>query len=211
MNSSELQSNLEKYQRESFGWAMSCCRRDPLEAENVLQTVYLKILQGKARFDGKSAFKTWLFSVIRKTEADVRRRKFWLGLRLLEYSKSDEPSNRQENPDDAIYRSEVQIIFRRSLAIMSKRQRDVLQLVFYHDLSLSEAAEIMGVSIGSARTHYERGKNRLRKLMNEVRDVDEIEQRGKRDQADVPRNEGSGRTSGPDICQGLERGIIANN
>jgi RNA polymerase sigma-70 factor (ECF subfamily) len=41
----------------------------------------------------------------------------------------------------------------------------VLHLVFYQDLTIQEAAQIMGVGIGSARQHYERGKARLRSLL----------------------------------------------
>src|SRR5919197_4427582 len=106
MESAELKTLLEKYQRESYGWALSCCSRDPVEAENVLQTVYLKVLEGKARFDGRAAFKTWLFSVIRKTAADARRRKFLHRLRLAGYASSDARVAREESPDETIYRSE---------------------------------------------------------------------------------------------------------
>jgi Sigma-70 region 2 len=49
---------------ESLGWARSCCRQDAEEAENVLQAVYLKIVEGRALFDGRSTLRTWLFAVI---------------------------------------------------------------------------------------------------------------------------------------------------
>ncbi|MFL6208901.1 MAG: RNA polymerase sigma factor [Pyrinomonadaceae bacterium] len=192
MDSSGLRSQLEKYQRESFGWALSCCRRDPSEAESVLQAVYLKVLEGKARFDGKAAFKTWLFAVIRQTAADARRRKFLRRLKLSKYTERAGYTAQAESLDETIYRSEVQLLFRQALAALPQRQREVLQLVFYHDLSLSEAAAVMGVSVGSARTHYERGKKRLRRLMTKARVCNESESGRARDQAAIPRVEAGG-------------------
>lgn len=67
MEISELKAELEKLHPASFGWALSCCRRNHADAEEVLQTVYLKILQGKAIYRGESKLQTWLFAVIRKT------------------------------------------------------------------------------------------------------------------------------------------------
>src|SRR5918911_1012304 len=139
MESSELKTRLETYQRESYGWALSCCLRDPAAAESVLQTVYVKVLEGKARFDGKAAFKTWLFSVIRKTAADHRRRRMLHRFRLIRYEESDARIAQQKNPEAAVYHSEIQHLFRRALARLPARQRETLQLVFYHDLSLAEA------------------------------------------------------------------------
>jgi len=188
MNDIELRAELEKHHRESYGWALSCCARNPAEAENVLQIVYLKALEGKARFDGQSSFKTWLFAVIRRTAIDEQRRHWLRRLRLDKYDERVERTAREESPDEVIYRSEIRALFRRALVELPRRQREVLQLIFYHDLSLAEAAEVMGVSLGSARTHYERGKQRLRRLMEGVEISDEAGRR--QNQRAVPTTEG---------------------
>ena len=82
MEISELMAELEKHQSSSYGWALSCCGRSGAEAEDVLQTTYLKILEGKACYRGEASFKSWLFAVIRKTAASERRKNVLRRLRL---------------------------------------------------------------------------------------------------------------------------------
>jgi RNA polymerase sigma factor (sigma-70 family) len=164
MTDAELRAALETHHSESYGWALSCCARSSVDAEAVLQTVYLKVLMGKARYDGRASFKTWLFAVIRRTVADERRRQMVRRLLLDRHRASPAPAA-VERPDEAVHRAELQRLVRKVLTQLPRRQREVLQLVFYHDLSLAEAAQVMDVSLGSARTHYERGKRQLRKQM----------------------------------------------
>jgi DNA-directed RNA polymerase specialized sigma24 family protein len=153
-----LRHALETHHAESYGWALSCCRRRGDEAENVLQVVYLKVLSGKAVFDGKSSFKTWLFAVIRKTAAHEHRVELMRRLRLsqipkvLDWKPPGKPSG-------------VEVRLKEALGKLPARQRQVLQLIFYHDLTIVEAAKVMGVGIGSARTHYERGKKQMRRRL----------------------------------------------
>jgi RNA polymerase sigma factor (sigma-70 family) len=167
MTDDELRAALETHHSESYGWALSCCAHSLLEAEAVLQTVYLKVLMGKARYDGRSSFKTWLFAVIRRTAADERRRQMLRRL-LLDRHRESSSVPQIEMPDEAVRRIELQRLVRSVLRQLPRRQREVLQLVFYHDLSLAEAAQIMSISLGSARKHYERGKKQLRKQMEQI-------------------------------------------
>src|ERR1700730_10691414 len=143
MDISELEAQLERLHGASFGWALSCCRRDHAEAEEVLQTVYLKILEGKARYRGEASLRTWLFAVIRKTAASEHRKSLVRRLRLI--GGPDQSIDRnplEEAPAAAFERSEVQKRFQRALESLPARQREALHLVFYEDLSLREAADV---------------------------------------------------------------------
>jgi RNA polymerase sigma factor (sigma-70 family) len=166
MHDADITTELEACHAAAYGWSLACTNRDPVEAEEVLQTVYVKVLEGKARFRGESSFRTWLFSLIRLTAAD-RRRRHVLGrlfaVRLAE--RRDEPAF--ELPEERVFRDETRAAFLRALGALSRRQREALELVFYHDMSVEEAAAVMRVTVGAARQHYERGKRRLRQVLEE--------------------------------------------
>jgi RNA polymerase sigma factor (sigma-70 family) len=149
----------------SFAWALQCCGRDPWVAEEVLQNAYLKILDGRARFAGRSSFKTWLLALIRNTAFDECRRtsrwqaRFTVVEGGLEVTAADQP-------DLNFAETQTCDSLREALGALPERQREVLTLVFYHDLTVDEAAGVMGLAPGTARTHYERGKAALRKTLD---------------------------------------------
>lgn len=166
MQTTDLKAELEKLHEASFGWALSCCQQNRADAEEVLQTVYLKIIQGKAVYRGECKLQTWLFAVIRNTAISERRKHL---LRALTTIVTRPEPALDSSTEIEFERSEMQQRFQQALAHLPARQRETLHLVFYQDLSLSEAAAVMGISVGSARRHYERGKNRLREVLDRQR------------------------------------------
>ena len=140
---------------EAYQWARHCVNYSDDIAADILQTVYLKILKGKAKYDNKSSLKTWLFSVIKFTVIDHHRAtKTNESLDLVSgYSVNQDFSSLDED------------FYINTLKRLSPNQAQVLLLVFYHDHTLEAVAEIMGLSIGSVRTHYDRGKKKLKKLL----------------------------------------------
>ena len=166
----DLAAELERHHESAFGWALSCCRWDRAAAEDVLQASYLKILDGRAAFAGRSAFKTWLFGIVRRTAAEHRRRRAvhrWLPLPFL--NGRPESHAASVTAEVALVRAETSQRLIAALGRLPVRQREVLHLVFYEDLTIGEAADILRISIGTARTHYERGKGSLRDLLAEER------------------------------------------
>ena len=126
---------------------------------------YVKVLDGSTRFDGRSSFKTFLFGVIRKTAMEQRRARWLSARRLARWFASRTEAQPPADPEAASMRSERTRALVAALAQLSRRQREVLHLVFSHDLTIEQAAGVLGIGTGSARQHYERGKARLRELL----------------------------------------------
>lgn len=162
----DLRAALERHHAQSMGWAMACCGFDRSEASDVLQDTYLKVLDGRAVFRGESSFRTWLFGVVRRTASEHRRSVF-RRLSALWRVEHNQFAADPTDQDAALDGRAIADRLRAALKALPARQRQVLHLVFHEDLTVEAAASVMGVSVGSARTHYARGKARLRTLLGE--------------------------------------------
>lgn len=133
----------------------------------MLHDVYVNVLENGARFDGRSAFRTWLFGMIAQTARSRRRRdRVRALLRVTRGHRIDRPTP-SVPPDASAEHAERRERTLRALGRLSSRQRDVILLVFYHDLTIEESAQVLGIGLGSARVHYQRGKERLAALLQE--------------------------------------------
>ena len=166
MNHDDLDAELACLHPDAFAWAMRCASGDREEAEDALHAAYERILAGRARFDGRSSFRTWLFGVVRRTAFEERRRG-WLRLTRLRrwFDRGSGEAGHSSDSDRTLVENETSARLRQALARLSARQREVLHLVFYQELTVEEAASVLGTKVGTTRTHYERGKARLRTLL----------------------------------------------
>lgn len=153
-----LKRHLQNFHAESFAWALHCCYADRVAAEEVLQITYLKILERKAKFNEKAQFKTWLFSVIRFTAIDYYKQS--KRFQLLQKQPVETLEHETESVNYAT-------ILEQAINQLSPKQHQLLHLVFYQNLTIQEAAKVMQLQIGTARTHYKRGKIQVRKYLEQ--------------------------------------------
>jgi RNA polymerase sigma factor (sigma-70 family) len=160
---SQLIDQVAVFHEDAFAWAVACCAGDLDAAADALQESYGKVANGRADFGGKSSLKTWWFAVVRFTAHEHRRgqqrwrrmaetfREWVSGLNV---APIEAPADSAPPPDADQLAS--------ALDRLPARQREILHLVFQQELSVNDAAAVMGVSVGSARQHYDRAKKRLR-------------------------------------------------
>jgi RNA polymerase sigma-70 factor (ECF subfamily) len=157
MNQSQLETLLRQHHREAYLWARQCCGFDEELAKDVIQMVFLKILEEKAKLREDRNPKTWLFSIIRFTAIDeLRKAGKWESL-----EKETEGAWEEDESDEVNYEALVRRL--------PKMQQEVLLMVFYHGMTLEQSAEVLQLHIGTIRTHYDRGKKRLKELIEKIR------------------------------------------
>ena len=157
---------LESMHSLSFGWAMSCCGWRRAEAEEVLQTAYLRVLDGHARFGGRSSLRTWFFGVVRRVAGERRRSQAIRNAAFLRFRSREPEPDPAPDPEGLSERARAHARLCACLRKLSRRQREVLHLVFYQEMTVEDAAAVMGLPVGTARSHYGRGKAQLRKLLD---------------------------------------------
>jgi RNA polymerase sigma-70 factor (ECF subfamily) len=161
---SQLIDQVAAFHEDAFSWAVTCCAGDFEAAADTLQECYVKVATGRATFAGRSSLKTWWLSVVRFTALEQRRgQQRWRRMAeafrdwvaALGTGSPEQPVADLAAPPDADQLAAA-------LGRLPPRQAEILHLVFQHELSVSDSAAVMGISVGSARQHYERAKKRLR-------------------------------------------------
>lgn len=137
-----------------------------VEAEDVLQEVFLQIWQRAANFDETRgrAF-TWMVTLARSRAID-RLRSLQSRQRADDTALRDAPEAVGDASDDA-YHAEQREIVRAALAEIPEEQRRALLLAYFEGLTQSEIAERLGQPLGTVKTRMRSGLGKLRDLLGD--------------------------------------------
>src|SRR5437764_3635870 len=153
---------------------------DPADAADTTQEVFLKIFRGMKHFHGESSLKTWIYRIAIH-EASNRRR-WWFRHKSKETSVEQTESNaqsyysaevnlalvdRHKSPFDTVADHEVQARVEAELRNVPEPYRTAVVLRDIEDLSYEQIAEITQVSLGTVKSRITRGRDALRKHLNE--------------------------------------------
>ncbi|MCB1197866.1 MAG: sigma-70 family RNA polymerase sigma factor [Deltaproteobacteria bacterium] len=130
------------------------------DAEDITQTVCLKLVDQIAKFNFSASFTTWLYRVAINASKDHLRKKKRIGLR--EKSMLDGFDFPQDSSDDE-RRKEIEDLFQLVLLLPEKIKQAVL-LVYSENLTHAEAAKVLDCSEGTVSWRISKGKKQLVKL-----------------------------------------------
>ena len=149
--------------------------RDAGEAEDLMQSVFLEIFRSAAQFDPqRGTTKVWILQFAYHRGFNRRR---YLNLRGI-YNCPEESAFPRKSPVGGDTRAlgvmESARAVQQALSHLSKIQRRILELAFYDGLTMHEIAGKTGDTFDSVRHHYYRAKEKLRSLLCEAPERQEI-------------------------------------
>jgi RNA polymerase sigma-70 factor (sigma-E family) len=127
-------------------------------AEDLVQEAFVRLHHAAHRIEDRTRAAAYLRSIVLNLARDHNRR----GLMSLRHFEALTPAASPEALEDRIVLDEQQAAVVEALHALSPQQRDCLVLRFYLELSEQEAADTLGISPNSVKTHCRRGFDRLR-------------------------------------------------
>lgn len=124
-------------------------------ARDASQDSFLKAYRALRTFDLQSPFLPWFYKILRNTCLDQMRRKIRLRSVIEKITFSSHP---RTDLRDEINRSDLASIVRQAVSRLNEKDREIIELRHFSDLSYDEISELLGIPRGTvmSRLHYAR-------------------------------------------------------
>jgi len=134
---------------------------DEMAAEDVISDVFLDVWRQASRFEARSAVSTWLIAIARFKALSMLRRRRDEGLDDETAASIEETA---DDPERALAKLDKGEKLRKCLAALSAEHREIIDLVYYHEKSVEEVAEIVGIPENTVKTRMFYARKKLGEL-----------------------------------------------
>jgi RNA polymerase sigma-70 factor (ECF subfamily) len=136
--------------------------RDESRAEDLISEVFLDVWRQAGKFEGRSAVSTWLLAIARfKALSALRRRTD----AALDEETAEAIEDTSDTPETALEKKDKSAVIRKCLVHLSAEHREIIDLVYYHEKSVEEVAEIVGIPENTVKTRMFYARKRLADLL----------------------------------------------
>lgn len=151
----------ERYNRPLFSYFYRMCR-EPQLSEDLVQSVFERMLKYRGTYSGSGAFTTWMFSIARNAHIDHYRKIQRNG----ETSHFNEEQLESASPEygDLNEQNSKKLILEKALDLLDEDKREVIILSRYEGLKYQEIAEIQQTTEGAIKV-------KMFRAMKELKDV----------------------------------------
>lgn len=164
-----------RYQAKAYSIAKNVIK-NPSDAEDIVQEAFIKAYRNLSGFRGDSSFYTWFYRITFNLAIDFSRKRYRhvetgvgdsVELSKLKYSSTQNNifQTKLENPEEIVYRSELQQQINSSLNELSAEHRAIIMLREVDGLSYNEISGIVGCSLGTVMSRLHHARKKLQQVL----------------------------------------------
>jgi len=135
---------------------------DEAMAEDLVNEVFLNVWRKAGTFQGRSKVSTWLLGIARNKALEIARRhshESW------DDGACEAVEDEADDPETAMQKKESSSLLFECLANLSPAHREIIDLVYYHEKSVDEVAEIIHIPPSTVKTRMFYARNHLAKTL----------------------------------------------
>jgi len=136
--------------------------RDESTAEDLISEVFLDVWRQAGRFEGRSQVSTWLLAIARFKSLSAMRKRPDEALDDETAAAIEDPS---DDPETALEKKDKGEVLRKCLTALSAEHREIIDLVYYHEKSVEEVAQIVGIPENTVKTRMFYARKKLADLL----------------------------------------------
>lgn len=155
-----------------YGYAMTLTR-DRIEAEDLVQETYLRVVRAANQPQPEENLKAWLFVIMRNAWLNNLRRKHH-GRKIFEFNDQSAPGVASDtgNPHVVYLRKLEQDLVREAIASLPDRYREIVVLRDIEGFSYQEIATVLNCPAGTVMSRLGRARGKLRNALYARQKVD---------------------------------------
>ena len=136
--------------------------RNPAIAEELTNEVFLEVWRGARNFQGRSSVTTWILAIAHKRALNVLRKR-----RELNWDEDDAAQipDQQDDPEVASQKAGKAVLLRKCADALAPLHREIIDLVYYHEMSIREASDILNVPEGTVKARLFNARKKLQVLL----------------------------------------------
>nr|WP_297912242.1 RNA polymerase sigma factor [uncultured Allomuricauda sp.] len=156
----------ERHKKKLFGFFYNL-GNNPSISEDLVQNVFMRMLQYRNSYSGEGAFGAWMFKMARNANYDFHKKTLQTGV-LRSTSEIQIKDPIEDRLNEEIEREDNNALLQKALEKLPKGKRELLVLAKYKGLKFSELAQIIGCSEGAAKVRVHRALKELRIIFLEL-------------------------------------------
>ncbi|HPU63564.1 MAG TPA: sigma-70 family RNA polymerase sigma factor [Mobilitalea sp.] len=132
-------------------------------AEDIFQEVFIKVYNNLSTFVGNSSIKTWIIRITINTCKDYLKSAY--NRRVVPMMEYHEETISSELDYNEVEKRDTNHLIKEAVLSLPAKYRDVVMCVYFNDMSIAEAAKVLDIAEGTAKSRLARARQKLKDVL----------------------------------------------